>query len=177
MYRYLYYLVQPGVVSTGLMGTALQVGIAFANTFDVGGAAAAISEYGLSGQLASGGLIAALTGAYYSLTRRKVAQTVAAGAGAVAGGISGTLGTAITQSLGWTEVAAGTTPLLNFTAISTALMGAVGAADPSLPATVEPMFDTMALTQVFGSTAVGGGIGAFLGQALVGRKSRRGAHA
>jgi ABC-type uncharacterized transport system permease subunit len=175
MYKYLYYLVQPGVVSTGLLGTSLQIGIAFANTFDIGGAAAAISEYGLSGQLASGGLIAALTGAYYSLTQRKVAQTVAAGAGAVAGGISGTLGTAITQSLGWTEVAAGTTPLLNFTAISTALMGALGAADPATVS--DPMFDTLALTQVFGSTAVGGGIGAFLGQALAGRKSKRRAHA
>jgi hypothetical protein len=179
MYKYLYYLVQPGVVSTGLMGTALQVGIAFANTFNVAGAAEAISQYGLSGQLASGGLIAALTGAYYSLTQRKVAQTVAAGAGAVAGGISGTLGTAITQALAWTEVAAGTTPLLNFTAIGTALMAAVGAADPSVPTGGEPMFDTMALTQVFGSTAIGGGIGAFLGTALAGRKPRRGrgAHA
>ena len=131
MYKYLYYLIQPGVVSTGLMGTAMQVGIAFANSFNVAGAADMISQYGLSGQLTSGGLIAALTGAYYSLTQRKVGQTVAAGAGAVAGGISGTLGTAITQALGWTAVAEGTTPLLNFTAITTALMGALGAADPS----------------------------------------------
>ena len=122
MYKYLHYLIQPGVVSTGLMGTALQVGIAFANSFNVAGAADMISQYGLNGQLTSGGLIAALTGAYYSITQRKVGHTVAAGAGAVAGGISGTLGTAVTQALGWTAVAEGTTPLLNFTAITTALM-------------------------------------------------------
>lgn len=173
MYKYLYYLVQPGVVTTGLMGTALQVGIAFANSFNIAGAADAISEYGLSAQLASGGLIAALTGAYYSLTQRKVGQTVAAGAGAVAGGISGTLGTALTQAFGWTEVAAGTTPLLNFTAIGTALTSLVGMGDPSLVTGSEPMFDTMALTQVFGSTAIGGGIGAFLGTSLWGHKARR----
>jgi len=177
MYKYLYYLVQPGVVSTGLLGTALQVAIAFANTFNVAGAADAISQYGLSGQLASGGLIAALIGAYYSLTRRKVGQTIAAGAGAVAGGISGTLGTAVTQALGWTEVAAGTTPLLNFTAIATALMGAVGMADPSATTGTEQMFDVVALSQVFGSTAVGGSIGAVLGTAVWGKKSRGGRRA
>lgn len=170
MYKYLYYLVQPGVISTGLMGTAMQIGLAFANSFNVGGAADAISQYGLSGQLTSGGLIAALTGAYYSLSQRKVAHAVAAGAGAVAGGISGTLGTAVTQALGWTAVAAGTTPLLNFTAIMTALMATVGAADASAATGAEQMFDAAALTQVFGSTAVGGGIGAFLGTALWGKK-------
>jgi hypothetical protein len=177
LYRYLYYLIQPGVVSTGLMGTALQVGIAFANSFNIAGAADAISEYGLSAQLASGGLIAALTGAYYSLTQRKISQTVASGAGAVAGGISGTLGTALTQAFGWTEVAAGTTPLLNFTAISTSLMSMVGMADASA-VTGDPLFDTAALTQVFASTAVGGGIGAFLGNSVRGeKKPRRRAHA
>src|SRR5262245_4171126 len=160
MYRYLYYLVQPGVVSTGLIGTALQVAIAFANSFNIAGAADAIAQYGLSAQLASGGLIAALTGAYYSLTQHKVSQTVAAGAGAVAGGISGTLGTALTQAFGWTEIAAGTTPLLNFTAISTALLSTVGMADASTAS--DPMFDAAALMQMFGSTAVGGGVGAML---------------
>src|SRR5262249_36975621 len=114
MYRYLYYLLQPGVVSTGLMGTALQVGITFANTFNVAGAADTIAQYGLSGQLASGGLIAALTGAYYTLTQRKISKTVAGSAGAVAGGISGTLGTAITQAVGWTALAEGATPLIDF---------------------------------------------------------------
>lgn len=179
MYRYLYYFIQPGVVSTGLMGTALQVGIAFANTFNVAGAADAIAQYGLSGQLASGGLIAALTGAYYSLTQRKVGHTVAAGAGAVAGGISGTLGTAFTQAFGWTQVAAGTAPLINFSAVSAALMGLVGMNDASsLPPGSEQMFDVATLTQVFGSTAVGGGIGAFIGQSLTGeRKRRRSSHA
>ena len=174
MYRYLYYLIQPGVVSTGLMGTALQVGLAFANSFNIAGAADAITQYGLSGQLTSGGLIAALTGAYYSLTQRKVGQTIAAGAGAVAGGISGTLGTAVTQALGWTAIAEGALPLLNFTAITTALMAALGSADPSATAGTEQMFDTTALTQVFGSTAVGGGVGAFLGTALWGKK--KGSH-
>ena len=177
MYKYLYYLVQPGVVSTGLMGTAMQVGIAFANSFNVAGAADMISQYGLNGQLTSGGLIAALTGAYYSLTQRKVGHTIAAGAGAVAGGISGTLGTAVTQALGWTAIAEGTTPLLNFTAITTALMSALGAAEPSTTAGTEQMFDPAVLTQVFGSTAVGGGLGAFLGTALWGKKGNRRAHA
>jgi len=174
MYRYLYYLIQPGVVSTGLMGTALQVAVAFANSFNIAGAADAISEYGLGGQLASGGLVAALTGAYYSLTQRKVTQTVAAGAGAVAGGISGTLGTAVTQALGWTEVAAGTTPLIDFAALGGTFLSLVGMAEP--PAAT-PMFDAVALTQVFGSTAVGGGIGAMLAAALPGRKKARRAHA
>jgi len=179
MYKYLYYLVQPGVVSTGLMGTGLQVIIAFANSFNIAGAADAIAQYGLSAQLASGGLIAALTGAYYSLRQRKAAHTVAAGAGAVAGGISGTLGTALTQAFGWTAVAAGTTPLLNFTAISTALMSAVGMGDPSLVPGTDPMFDSAALAQIFGSTAIGGGIGAFLGTSVWGHKThhRRRAHA
>lgn len=177
MYRYLYYLIQPGVVSTGLMGTALQIGLAFANSFNIAGAADMISHYGLSGQLTSGGLIAALTGAYYSIRERKVAHTIAAGAGAVAGGISGTLGTAVTQALGWTAVAAGTTPLMNFTAITTALMTALGAADPSVTTGTEQMFDLAALGQVFSSTAVGGGVGAFLGTSAWGKKESRRAHA
>lgn len=174
MYRYLHYFLQPGVVSTGLMGTALQVGISFANSLNIAGAADLISQYGLNGQLASGGMIAALTGAYYTFTQRKVTQTVAAGAGAVAGGISGTLGTAITQAFGWSEVAAGTTPLIDFAALATAFMSLVGMADPAAPAAAAPMLDTVALTQVFGSTAIGGGIGAMLGKMLVGeRKTRR----
>jgi hypothetical protein len=157
------------------MGTALQIGMAFANTMNIGGVADAISTYGLSGQLASGGLIAALTGMYYSVTERKTGQAIAAGAGAVAGGISGTLGTAVTQALGWTAVEAGTTSLLNFTAIMTAIMGAVTTGDPSLPPGSEPMYDPATLAQVFGSTAAGGGIGAFASRILVGGGSK--AHA
>ena len=175
MYKYLIYLVQPGVVTTGLMGTLMQMGIAFANSYNIGGAADALANYGLSGQLASGGLVAALTGLYYSLTQRKTGQTVAAGAGAVAGGISGTLGTGITQALGWTAVAEGAQPLLNFTAIGTAFAGLVGMGDASIPPGTEQMFDPNTLTQVFGSTAVGGGVGAFLGRLVAGPKSR--AHA
>jgi ABC-type uncharacterized transport system permease subunit len=176
MARILYLLIQPGVISTGLMGTLLQVGLAFANSFNVAGVADMIMNYGLSGQLASGGLIAALTGMYYSFTQRKTGQAVAASAGAVAGGISGTLGSAITQALGWTAVAEGTTPLLNFTAIMTALTGALTTGDPSLPPGSEPMFDPATLTQVFGTTAAGGGIGAFVARMLAGDK-RRTSHA
>ena len=111
------------------MGTILQVGLAFANTMNIGGAADMITNYGLSGQLASGGLIAASTGAYYSMTQRKTASTMATGAGAVAGGISGTLGTAITQAIGWTRFAEGTTQIINFTALGTQFMGLIGMAD------------------------------------------------
>lgn len=173
MVRTLYLLIQPGVISTGLMGMIMQVGLAFANSFNVAGVADILMKYGLSGQLASGGLIAALTGMYYSLTQRKHGHAVAAGAGAVAGGISGTLGTAVTQALGWTAIAAGTTPLLNFTAIMAALTGVVTHGDPSLPPGSEPMFDPTVLAQVFGSTAAGGGIGAMLMRSLTGESSSR----
>jgi len=170
MARFLYLLIQPGVISTGLLGTILQVGLAYANSFDVAGVADLIMSYGLSGQLASGGLIAAVTGMYYSVTRHGTSQATAAGAGAVAGGISGTLGTSVTQALGWTAIADGTTPLLNFTAIMTALTGAVTTGDPSLPPGSEAMFDPVALSQVFGSTAAGGGIGAMLIRGLLSGK-------
>jgi hypothetical protein len=160
------YLFQPGVVSTGLMGTLLQVGLAFANTMNVGGAADMIANYGLNGQLASGGLIAALTGAYYSMTQRKTASAMATGAGAVAGGISGTLGTAITQAIGWTAIPEGATQLVNFSALATQMMSMVGMADAS--AITDPMFDPNVLTQVFGTTAAGGGIGALLGRTVFG---------
>jgi len=178
MQRFLVYLIQPGVVATGLWGTFLQVGIAFANSFNIAGAADAISKYGLEGQLASGGLIAALVGAYYSFSQRKTGRAVATGAGAVAGGISGTLGTAMTQAFGWTEVAAGTTPLINFSAVWAQLLATVGGADTS---GAEAMFDPAVLTTVFGTTAAGGGVGALLGRFLFGdgtRHSKKGrAHA
>lgn len=168
MLRYVMYLFQPGVISTGLMGTILQVGLAFANTMNVGGAADMIANYGLNGQLASGGLIAALTGAYYAMTQRKTAHAMATGAGAVAGGISGTLGTAITQAIGWTAVPEGATQLVNFTALGTQLMGLVGMADAST--ITDPMIDPNVMTQVFGTTAAGGGIGALLGRTMFGGK-------
>jgi hypothetical protein len=179
MQRLLFYAFQPGVVSAGLWGTILQVGLAFANSFNIGGAADVISQYGLSAQLASGGLIAALVGAYYSFSQRKTGRAMATGAGAVAGGISGTLGTAMTQAFGWTEVAAGTTPLLNFTAIWAALTGLVMSGDPTLPPGSEAMYDPAVLTQVFGTTAAGGGIGALLGKFVFGsgRGRRRASHA
>lgn len=170
MMRYVMYLVQPGVVATGLMGTILQVGIAFANTMNIAGAADMIGQYGLSGQLASGGLIAALTGAYYSMTQRKTASTMATGAGAVAGGISGTLGTAITQAIGWTAIPEGTTQLINFTAMSTQFLALLGMADATT--VTDPMLDPAVMTSVFGSTAAGGGIGALLGRAMFGEEKR-----
>jgi hypothetical protein len=148
------------------MGTILQVGLAFANTMNIAGAADMIAEYGLSGQLASGGLIAALTGAYYSLTQRKTASAMATGAGAVAGGISGTLGTAITQAIGWTVIPEGTTQLINFTSMATQFLGMIGMADAST--VTDPMFDPNVMTQVFGSTAAGGGIGALIGRFMFG---------
>ena len=168
MTRILYLMVQPGVISTGLLGMLMQIGLAFANSFNIAGIADTLTNYGLSGQLASGGLIAALTGFYYSITQTRTGHAIAASAGAVAGGISGTLGTAVTQALGWTAVAAGTTPLLNFTAIMTALTGAVTTGDPSLPPGSEPMFDPTVLAQFFGTTAVGGGVGAMLTRAMTG---------
>ncbi|MFM9862859.1 MAG: hypothetical protein ACKVRO_04565 [Micropepsaceae bacterium] len=174
MLRYLQYLIQPGVVATGLMGTILQVGLAFANTMNVGGAADMITNYGLSGQLASGGLIAALTGAYYSMTQRKTASTTATGAGAVAGGISGTLGTAITQAIGWTAIAEGTTQIINFSSMATQFLGLIGMADAST--VTDPMFDPAVLTQVFGSTAAGGGIGALLGRTMFGSQKSHARH-
>lgn len=177
MTRLLYLLIQPGVISTGLMGTALQIGLAFANSMNIAGVADMITNYGLSGQLTSGGLIAALTGMYYSVTQRKTAQTIAAGAGAVAGGISGTLGTAVTQALGWTAVAEGTSPLLNFTAIFASLTGALTTGDPSLPPGTEPMFDPTTLAQVFGTTAAGGGLGAFMTRFVTGGGSQKAHHA
>jgi len=176
MYRILYYLIQPGVISTGLIGMAVQVGLTFANTFNVAGAADTIEGYGLSGQLASGGLIAALVGAYYSFTQRKTGHAVATGAGAVAGGISGTLGTAVTQAFGWTAVAAGTTPLLNFTAIGAGLMALVASAGAT-PVDTTPMFDSATLTSVFASTAAGGGVGALLGRSVFGGHAKRRRHA
>jgi hypothetical protein len=166
MLRYIMYLFQPGVVSTGLMGTVLQVGLAFANTMNIGGAADMIMQYGLNGQLASGGLIAALTGAYYSMTQRKTASAMATGAGAVAGGISGTLGTAITQAIGWTAIPEGATQLINFSSMATQFLAMLGMADATT--VTDPMLDPTVMTQVFGTTAAGGGLGALLGRTVFG---------
>lgn len=171
MWRILYYLVQPGVVTTGLIGTAMQVGLGVANNANLGGIADTIANYGLSGQLASGGLIAAVTGLIYSFTQRRTGQAIATGAGGVAGGISGTLGTGINQAIGITPVAADATPILDFPAIGAALMAAAGMSDPSQPQVpADQMFDALALGQVFGTTAMGGGVGAFLGRFVAGRK-------
>ena len=84
MSRFLNLLAQPGVLRAGLIGTLLQVVLGFANSRNIGGIADTIGQYGLSGQLTSGGLVAALTGLFYAVTTRTSGQTVAAGAGAVA---------------------------------------------------------------------------------------------
>jgi ABC-type uncharacterized transport system permease subunit len=178
MYRYLIVLLQPGVITTGLVGTALQLAISFANSFNIAGAADTFEQYGLSGQLASGGLIAALTGAYYAVSRRRSSQMGVAGAGIAAGGISGALGTALSQSFGWTEIAAGTTPLLNFSAIATAALAMLTGADTATATSAAPLYDPAAMGQVLAAAAAGGGAGAFLGHTLTGgSRKRRRAHA
>ena len=50
----------------------------------------------------------------------------------------------------------------------TAIMGVATTGDPSLAPGSEPMFDPATLAQVFGTTAAGGGIGAFLARYVVG---------
>lgn len=166
MRRFLRNVVQPGVWFAGLIGTVLQVGLGFANQNNIGGLADMMGSYGLSGQLASGGLVAALTGLFYTLTTWTSGTTVAAGGGAVAGGISGALGTAINQALGIAPIAAGSLPLINFAAVWATLLSFLGGA-----AATAPMFDIWGLSQVFGATAVGGGIGAWVGRRVVGRRA------
>ena len=54
MTRTLYaYLMQPGVIMTGLIGTLLQLTLGVANNFNIAGVGDAITHYGLSGHLAS----------------------------------------------------------------------------------------------------------------------------
>jgi hypothetical protein len=179
MRRLIYYLLQPGVVLTGLIGTALQVALGFANLYNIAGIGERIEDYGLSGQLASGGLVAALTGLIYSISQRRSTRLGASGAGGVAGGISGALGTGLNEALGITPLNPGVAPLIDFSAIGMGLLGLMGMGDASSPTSVYQMFDTEALSQVFASTAVGGGIGGFLGRSLFGARGggRKVAHA
>ncbi len=171
MSRFLSLLAQPGVLRAGLIGTLLQVALGFANSQNIGGIADTIGRYGLSGQLTSGGLVAALTGLFYAVTTRTTGQTIATGAGAAAGGISGALGTSLSQALSIVPVAAGAMPLINFSAVGASLLSLAHLSGTAASATGDPMFDTVALAQVFGSTAAGGGIGAWLGRSVSGRRS------
>src|SRR6185436_13741636 len=68
--QWLAYLMQPGVIWTGLLGTALQLVLGVANNFNIAGIGDMVTHYGLSAHLASGGLIAVLTGLFYSMTER-----------------------------------------------------------------------------------------------------------
>ena len=176
------YLMQPGVIMTGLLGTLMQLVLGVANNLNIGGIADTIAHYGLSGQLTSGGLVAAVTGLFYSLTERISGHTVATGAGAAAGGISGALGTGLSQALGITPLAAGATPLINFSMLIPALLAFIGLSDPAATteathavAAAPAAFDTTALTQVFATTAAGGGAGALLGRFVTGHQTRRAA--
>ena len=47
--RILSYLFQPGVLLTALIGTLLQIGLAFANAHNLAGVGDAIANYGLIG--------------------------------------------------------------------------------------------------------------------------------
>src|SRR6185503_7511308 len=123
--QWLSYLMQPGVIWTGLLGTALQLVLGVANNFNIAGLGDLITHYGLNGVLASGALIALMTGIFYSLTERGSGHTVATGAGAAAGGVSGTLGLALSQALGITPLAAGAAPIINFTMLGTMLVSLV----------------------------------------------------
>jgi hypothetical protein len=170
---------QPGVIMAGLIGTLLQVVLSVANNINLAGVGDIITHYGLSAHLASGGLIAALTGLFYSLTERVTGHTVATGSGAAAGGVSGTLGLALSQALGITPVAAGALPIINFTMLGALLASYIGLVEPTAAtaaagaAAATPAFDTTALTQVFATTAAGGGAGALLGRFVTGAQTRR----
>ena len=159
-------IVQPGVWFAGLIGTLAQVALGFANQQNIGGLADVMSSYGLSGYLVSGGLVAALTGLFYTLTTWTSGATLAAGAGAVAGGISGALGMALNQSFGISPLAENAQPLIDFAAVGTTLMSFMGGAPANAP-----MFDVFGLAQVFGATGAGGGIGAWLGRRMMGRRA------
>ena len=179
--QWLAYLMQPGVIWTGLLGTALQLVLGVANNFNIAGIGDMVTHYGLSAHLASGGLIAVLTGLFYSMTERGSGHTVATGAGAAAGGVSGTLGLALSQAFGITPVAAGAAPIINFTMLGTLLASFVGMVEPAATAATTTAataatpaaVDAMALTQLFTMTAAGGGVGALVGRFFTGQQARR----
>jgi hypothetical protein len=144
-----------------------------ANLYNIGGIGETIDGYGLGGYLASGGLVAALTGLIYSFTQRRGTRFASAGAGGFAGGISGALGTGLNQAFGITPLDPGATPLIDFSAIGAGLMSLIGVGGAGGPGLSE-MFDLTALGQVFATTAAGGGVGAFLGRSVAGRRDEGG---
>lgn len=172
-------LLRPGVVTVGLLGMALQLILGVANNLNIAGLGDLITSYGLGAQLTSGGLIAALTGMIYSVTERTTTHAVATGAGATAGGISGTLGTGLSQTFGIIPLAPGATPIIDFAVLGTLIASLVGMADPSAAAAgattvaAPPAIETTALAQVFATTAAGGGIGAWLGRFVMGQQAKR----
>jgi len=154
----------------------MQLVLGVANNFNIAGIGDLIAHYGLTAHLTSGGLIAVVTGLFYSLTERVSGHTVATGAGAAAGGVSGTLGLALSQAFGTTPLAAGATPLINFTMLGTLLATLVGMVEPAAAgasAATPAAFDSMALTQIFATTAAGGGAGALVGRFVTGQQTRR----
>ena len=161
------FLFQPGVLLTALIGTVLQVTLAFANAHNLAGIADMVASYGLSGQVASGGLVAALTGLFYSLSQHKSGDAASTAAGAAAGGISGTLGASLAQVFGITPLAPGAAPIINWALIGAALASLTGTADPSAPHFGwAQMFELATIGQVFSTTAIGGAIGAWLGRRI-----------
>ena len=165
--RTLSYLFQPGVLLTVLIGTLGQIALAFATGHNLAGLADTIAHYGLSGQVASGGLVAAITGLFYSLSQHNSGQAVTTAAGAAAGGLSGTFGASFSQLLGITPLAPGAAPIINWSLIGTAIASLFGAAGPDAPHFgLAQLFELTTVTQVFGATAIAGGLGAWLGRRI-----------
>jgi hypothetical protein len=170
MLRFFSYLLQPGVILTGLIGTALQVVLGFANLYNIGGIGDTIHGYGLTGYLGSGGLVAAITGLIYAMSQRRGTRFGSAGAGGFAGGISGSLGTGLNEAFGITPLQPGVEPLIDFSAVGTGLLGLVGMGGPDAPTSLDQLGDMTALRDVFAATAAGGGVGGFLGRSLFGAR-------
>ena len=167
------YLFHPGVLLTAVIGTLLQIALAFANANNLAGIADTIASYGLSGQVASGGLVAALTGLFYSLSQHNSGQAATTAAGAAAGGISGTLGASLSQVLGITPLAAGAAPIINWSLIGAALASLTGTAGAGTQHIgIAQIFELATIAQVFGTTAVGGALGAWVGRRINRRREK-----
>jgi hypothetical protein len=167
------YLFHPGVLLTAALGTLLQIALAYANANNLAGIADTIASYGLSGQVASGGLVAALTGLFYSLSQHNTGQAATTAAGAAAGGLSGTLGASLSQVLGITPLAAGAAPIINWSLIGAAIASLTGTAGPDTQHIgFGEVFELATIGWVFATTAVGGGIGAWIGRRINRRREK-----
>lgn len=169
MTRIFYYLFQPGVLLSGLVGTLAQISLAFGNAHNVAGIADWIGRMGVGGQLASGSLVAALTGLFYAISQQRSGQAAATMAGAIAGGMSGTLGVSLSQVLGIVALAPGAAPAINYAAIGSSLTSLFSGAESPIHFGLMQMFDEATVLQVFGVTAIGGGLGALLGRRFTGK--------